>query len=114
MRAIILTLVGAVALLGSMLAVAVAMSPQECDALAGWIYSQAESRDTGVRTLDQHEQAVREANAAADPDLVELLIRELRKVYKDKQEPIAAAMDGRFECYKRRGEIGVGVKETQT
>ena len=112
MRAIILTLTGAVALVGSMLVVAAAMSPADCDALAGWVYAQAESRDTGARTFDQHEQAVRQANAAADPDLVELLIRELRTVYKERKAPIAAAMDSRFECYKRRGEIGVGVKGT--
>ena len=112
MNLFLTTIIGVSALLASNLVTAAAMTPAECDALAQWTYSQAEMRDTGARTFDQHEQAVRQANAGADPDLVELLIRELRTVYKERKAPIAAAMDSRFECYKRRGEIGVGVKGT--
>ena len=108
MRPIILTLTGAAMLIGSMLAVSAAMSPQQCDALAGWIYSQAEARDAGMN-LKEHEAAVREVNASGGDDLVALLVRELRKVYAEGKTPIAAAMDSRFGCYSRKGEVGVEV-----
>ena len=108
MRAILLTITGAGLMLTAMLAVAVAMTPRECDELSQWVYFQAENRDAGAKLLE-HKAAVAEVNAGLGVDMVAMLMRELEKVYADGKAPLVAAMDARFECYARRGEIGTGV-----
>lgn len=108
MRAILLTIVGAAMLTASFLAISLAMTPQECDALAGWVYAQAEVRDTKELTRQEHKAAALASNEGRHgPDVLALLMRELAKVYDEGKTPIAAAMDSRYECYKRRGEVGV-------
>ena len=109
MRAILFAIVGAAMLTASFLAISFAMTPRECDGLAQWVYRQAEARDAGVARAD-HEAAVREANAGAGSDMVALLVRELGKVYAEGKEPIVAAMESRFECYSRKGAVGVEAK----
>ena len=109
MRAILFAIVGAAMLTASFLAISFAMTPRECDGLAQWVYAQAEVRGAGVSRAD-HEAAVRAGNAGAGADMVALLLRELAKVYDEGKEPIVAAMNARFECYSRKGEVGVVVR----
>lgn len=110
MRAAILTIVGAVLMLASLLAAALALTPKQCDRLAEWVYDQAVVRDAGVARAD-HEKLLREANAEDGPDVVALLLRELARVYDEAKSPIAASMDSRYECYKRKGAIETEVKQ---
>lgn len=105
MRAIVLSVVGAVLLTASFVVIAVAMTPQVCDQLAAWVYAQAEVRDSNQVSRAEHETAVRRANREHRDDVLALLLHELAKVYDEAKAPIVAATDARFECYARKGEI---------
>jgi hypothetical protein len=85
-----------------------ALTPQQCDTLARWVYAQAEYRDEGVSRVE-HEAAAREANIKQSRELVALLLRELGRLYDEGKDPFMAATDARFRCYASKGELGVEV-----
>lgn len=108
MRAILFTITGAV-LLVSIELFAAALTPQQCDQLGQWVYDQADSRDNGA-SRKEHEDAVKQANQGVGADIVAMLLRELGKVYADAKPPLIAAMEARYECYARKGEIGTAAR----